>query len=78
ELGDVLFSVVNLARHLGVEPELALRSAARRFTRRVREVEGLGAAEGLDHAGLAGLPPEQLDRLWAEAKRLAGRPAPPA
>jgi MazG family protein len=65
ELGDLLFSVVNLARHLGVDPESALRRANERFARRYRHVES-----GLARLGepLAGASPELLDRLWAAAK----------
>lgn len=66
EVGDLLFAVVNLARHLGVEPESALRGATDRFTARFREVERLADASGtsLKDLDLAG-----LDHLWNEAKR---------
>ena len=65
ELGDLLFSVVNLARHLAVDPEAALRRANERFARRYRHVE----AE-LERLGepLAGAPAELLERLWTAAK----------
>lgn len=70
ELGDVLFAVVNLARHLGVDPEEALRGTNRRFEQRFRRLESLLAAEGLTPAE-AGL--ERMDEAWNEAKReLAG------
>jgi len=46
EVGDLLFAVVNLARKLRADPELALRSAAERFRQRVEEAERLAAAEG--------------------------------
>ena len=66
EIGDLLFSVVNLARKLGCEPRAALEKANARFDRRFREVERLAAERGLD-VGRA--PLDELDRLWDEAKR---------
>ncbi|MBO0731903.1 MAG: nucleoside triphosphate pyrophosphohydrolase [Acidimicrobiaceae bacterium] len=71
ELGDILFTVVNLARHVGVDPESALRDAAGKFRRRVMSVERLAAARGLE---LRDLDLAALDRLWEEAKRLARSP----
>ena len=65
ELGDLLFSVVNLARHLEVDPEAALRRANERFARRYRHVEAALAALGEPAAGAS---PELLDRLWTAAK----------
>ena len=65
ELGDVLMSVVSVARHLGVDPELALRAAAGKFRRRFEAVERAATAERLDLRG-AGL--ERLDALWDDAK----------
>ena len=61
EIGDLLFSVVNLARHLSIDPEMALRASAERFDRRFRVVESGGDLEG---ATL-----EELDRRWDEVKR---------
>ncbi len=66
ELGDLLFAVVNHARHLEVDPESALRGANARFARRFRHVESRLAAAGLA-PGEA--PLDQLDRWWDEAKR---------
>jgi tetrapyrrole methylase family protein/MazG family protein len=65
ELGDLLFAVVNVARHLGVEPEAALRAATLKFRRRFEQVEVLARERGLvlQTAGL-----EALDTLWAEVK----------
>jgi len=48
EVGDVLFAAVNLARKLGVDPELALRAASDRFRGRVEGAEGLAASDGED------------------------------
>lgn len=67
ELGDLLFSVVNLARHLRVPPEDALRAAITRFeTRFHRMEERLRAA---DHPAGEAADPETLEALWQEAKR---------
>ena len=65
ELGDLLFAVVNVARHLGVEPEAALRAASHKFRRRFEAVEALAVERGID-LHTAGL--EQLDGLWDEVK----------
>ena len=53
ELGDVLFACVNVARHLGVDPELELRSASARFVGRVERAAELAAAEGEEFAALS-------------------------
>jgi MazG family protein len=53
EVGDLLFAVVNLARKLTVDPELALRRSALRFRARVEGAAGLAAAEGLEFESLA-------------------------
>ena len=66
EVGDVLFTVVNWARHLNVDAETALRGSNRKFERRFREMETL--AEG-DGRGLSDLSRDELEALWAEAKR---------
>lgn len=65
ELGDVLFAAVNLARHSKIEPEVALRSANRRFEVRFKWIEVALTAKGrsLKEASL-----EELDMLWDEAK----------
>jgi tetrapyrrole methylase family protein/MazG family protein len=69
ELGDLLFSVVNLARHLGVPAEAALRGANEKFRRRFAEVEAEAARRGLT---LGQLDLATLDALWEAAKdRLA-------
>jgi tetrapyrrole methylase family protein/MazG family protein len=60
ELGDVLFSVINLARHLGLDGELALRGAIDRFESRFRSMEAVGP--------IAGLSLEEMNLRWDEAK----------
>jgi tetrapyrrole methylase family protein / MazG family protein len=65
ELGDLLFAVVNVSRHLGVEPEVALRAATHKFRRRFESVE-LRAREQQIELRTAGLT--ILDRLWDEVK----------
>jgi MazG family protein len=62
ELGDLLFTVVNLARRLGVDPELALRQTNRKFRRR------FAAMEVATEIPLERQPPERLDALWVGAK----------
>jgi tetrapyrrole methylase family protein/MazG family protein len=62
-----LFAVVNVARHLGVDAELALRAAADKFRRRFELVERLASDRRIDLAG-ADLP--TLDAMWDEAKVL--------
>jgi len=66
EIGDLLFAVVNYARHRGIDPEKALRGANARFTRRFRHVERRLAESG---PGDEPVTLEQLDRWWDEAKR---------
>lgn len=61
ELGDVLFSCINLARHLKIDSGQALRQANRKFESRFRKMEQLG--------DLAALSPEQMEALWAEVKQ---------
>jgi ATP diphosphatase len=67
EMGDVLFSCVNLARHLGLDAEAVLRQASSRFESRFRDMEATAAAAG--RPDLAELTAEELDQLWLEAKR---------
>ncbi len=70
ELGDLLFTVVNLGRHLGVDAEMALRGCNRRFRQRFREME-LASQRPLE-----ALSPDELEALWAEAKRTLAAPNP--
>ena len=65
ELGDLLFSAVNLCRKLGVHPSLALDKANVKFAERFQAVERMARERGVD-ATTAGL--EKLDALWNEAK----------
>ncbi|HSX84008.1 MAG TPA: nucleoside triphosphate pyrophosphohydrolase [Cellvibrio sp.] len=65
ELGDVLFTCVNLARHLKVDPETALRKANTKFTARFDYMEKEAAQEGLT---LVQLTPPELDKRWNDAK----------
>ncbi len=69
EVGDLLFAVVNYARHLGIDPEKALRQANARFTRRFGHVERR-MSEARPGGGPVAL--EELDRWWDEAKRQEG------
>ena len=63
ELGDLLFTVVNLGRHLGVDAEMALRGCNLRFRQRFHEME-LASVKPLEELG-----PDELEAHWAEAKR---------
>ena len=63
ELGDLLFSVVNYARHLGIDPEAALREANARFETRFRRVEEI------TDKPLKDMDIEALETLWQRAKR---------
>ncbi|GAB7533083.1 nucleoside triphosphate pyrophosphohydrolase [Pseudomonas sp. 3A(2025)] len=72
EIGDLLFSVVNLARHLKVDPETALRSANGKFDRRFRFIEATVRQQG---RALEACSLEELDALWGEAKRQEKNPA---
>jgi len=66
EFGDLLFAMANLARHLKLDPEDALRAANAKFVRRFKAIEAGLAAKGrtLDEATL-----EEMEALWQEAKR---------
>ena len=61
ELGDLLFAVVNLARHLNIEPEAALRDANYKFERRFRAIE--------QQPGFADMSLDEKEALWARAKK---------
>ena len=72
ELGDLLFAVVNVARHLRVDPERELRAASHRFRERFLHVERRLAEAGRTPSQST---LEEMDRFWDEAKRLAPGPA---
>ena len=65
ETGDLLFALVNLARHVDADPETALRGTNAKFERRFAYIERALAAQGrsLEAASLA-----EMDALWNEAK----------
>jgi tetrapyrrole methylase family protein/MazG family protein len=72
EVGDLLFAVVNLARHLEVKPDLALRQANRRFRERFQDVEATFGRDPhrMQEAGLAA-----LEAAWQRAKARLSEPA---
>ncbi|MGC2614876.1 MAG: nucleoside triphosphate pyrophosphohydrolase [Terracidiphilus sp.] len=69
ELGDLLFTVVNLGRHLGVDAEMALRGCNLRFRQRFKQME-IDSEKPLEE-----LKPEELEALWTEAKRKLAKSA---
>jgi len=73
EFGDLLFTAVNLARHLKVDPESALRATNAKFRRRFAAMES--AAGSAD--ALAASTPSELDILWNQAKNAASEPPSP-
>jgi XTP/dITP diphosphohydrolase/ATP diphosphatase len=73
EFGDLLFTAVNLARHLKVDPESALRATNAKFRRRFAAMES--AAGSTD--ALAASTPSELDLLWNQAKNAASEPPRP-
>jgi tetrapyrrole methylase family protein/MazG family protein len=70
EIGDLLFSVVNLARWLNIDPESALRATNARFGRRFRQLEALAAAQGKT---LPEMSIHEMDVLWNEIKVMSRR-----
>ncbi len=68
EVGDLLFVVVNLARHLKVDPEEALYQSCFKFLQRFRYMEARLKEQGRE---MADVPLAELDALWEEAKRNA-------
>jgi MazG family protein len=70
ELGDLLFSCVNLARHMDIDAESALRAANRKFEQRFRYIEESLHAQ---HRSLEDASLEEMDRLWEESKSSMSR-----
>src|SRR5438132_6313874 len=66
ELGDLLFAAVNLSRFLKVDPEIALKKANAKFTRRFRGMERLARESGREFKDL---PREEMEELWEAAKK---------
>jgi MazG family protein len=69
EVGDLLFAVANVARHLQAEPEAALKLANRKFRRRFRHIEESLRARGRD---ISEATLEEMEQLWQEAKNKSG------
>ncbi len=65
EVGDVLFVAVNLARFLNVDPEIAMKKASSKFSRRFHEMERLARQQGTT---LAEIPRPQMESLWEQSK----------
>ena len=65
EVGDLLFTAVNVARFLGVDPEIALKKANRKFKQRFQSMEAAARREG---KRFADLPRPRMEELWDEAK----------
>ena len=72
EMGDLLFVMANLARHLAVDPESALRRANAKFTRRFKSIEAALAAQG---RSTADSDLDEMDALWDAAKAAERRAA---
>jgi MazG family protein len=72
EIGDILFAVTNLARHLDVEPETALKQTNRKFRERFRYIEDQLRTRGktLESSSL-----QEMDELWNDAKARVKKPA---
>jgi tetrapyrrole methylase family protein/MazG family protein len=68
EVGDLLFAAINIARFLGVDPEIALKKANRKFKTRFQWMEG---AANRENKRLADVPRNRMEDLWNEAKKAA-------
>jgi tetrapyrrole methylase family protein/MazG family protein len=65
EVGDILFTAVNVARFLGIDPEIALKKANRKFKKRFNSMEAAAVRDG---ANFADLPRSRMEELWSESK----------
>ena len=75
ELGDLLFAAVNLSRFLKIDPEIALKKANAKFSRRFRSMEALARKNGRQFKDL---PREEMEEFWEKAKKSEGKPKLPA
>ncbi len=66
EVGDILFVAVNLARFLNIDPEIAMKKASSKFSRRFHEMERLARQQGTT---LAEIPRPQMEFLWEQSKQ---------
>jgi XTP/dITP diphosphohydrolase/ATP diphosphatase len=73
EIGDMFFTVVNIARHLGLEPESALKRANRKFCQRFERMEALLHSRGGEFKAMS---PAELDAVWEEVKQEASAGQP--
>jgi len=74
ELGDLLFAAVNLSRFLKIDPEIALKKANAKFSRRFRAMEELARRKGREFKDL---PREQMEAFWDAAKKSERKPRLP-
>jgi tetrapyrrole methylase family protein/MazG family protein len=74
ELGDLFFAAVNLSRFLKIDPEIALKKANAKFSRRFRAMEGLARKNGRKFKDLAR---EEMEAFWDAAKKSEGKPRLP-
>jgi MazG family protein len=75
EMGDLLFAAVNVSRFLKVDPEIALKKANAKFSRRFRAMERMARK---DRREFKDLPREQMEAFWDAAKKSEGKPHLPA
>ena len=75
ELGDLLFAAVNLSRFLKIDPEIALKKANAKFSRRFRAMEHMARKSGREFKDL---PRQEMESLWEAAKEAEGKPDAPA